>query len=142
MGDSASRRLAYEKGVRGEALAMEFLAARGAEILAQRYKTKFGEVDIIALDKDQAGGFMLAFVEVKVRETYADGVEAVHYRARRRIEKAALHFMSENEHYAGYGMRFDVIVLSSASPFGGAALGGEAVEFSVDYLDNAWEAGQ
>jgi putative endonuclease len=120
---SEARKQAYKKGVESEDLAAQLMRDQGYDVLAERYKTKFGEVDLVC-----AHGDMLVFVEVKARKTYVEGAEAVTYKARRRIENAALHFMSEHDAYRDYGMRFDVIVVSG--------------DKSVDHLDNAWQAGQ
>ena len=122
-----ARQRAYDKGVWSEELAVRHLEKQKFKILQQRYKTKFGEIDIVALKRD-----MLVFAEVKARPDYADGAEAVNYRARRRIEQAALHFIAMHEEaYADYAMRFDVIVVY------GDKKGG----LSLTHLDNAWEAG-
>jgi putative endonuclease len=84
-------------------------------------------VDLVCVQGDT-----LVFVEVKARKTYEEGAEAVTFKARRRIENAALFFVSEHDEYRDYGMRFDVVIVS------GDALGDK----SVDHLDNAWQAGQ
>ena len=49
-------------GIRGEQLAAEHLVRRGFRILERNYRTRWGELDIIAFD-----GHTLAFVEVKTR---------------------------------------------------------------------------
>jgi putative endonuclease len=124
---SEARVQAYQKGVDAESLAADMLRAQGCEVIAERYKTKFGEVDLVCVQGDT-----LVFVEVKARKTYEEGAEAVTFKARRRIENAALFFVSEHDEYRDYGMRFDVVIVS------GDALGDK----SVDHLDNAWQAGQ
>lgn len=49
-------------GDRGESYAARYLGAQGYRILAQKYRTKIGEIDLIAKDRDT-----LVFVEVKTR---------------------------------------------------------------------------
>jgi putative endonuclease len=115
----------YQKGVAAEALAADMLCEKGCEILEMRYKTRFGEVDIIAKDSDS-----LVFVEVKARKKQEDGLYAVSAKARARIENAALHYMSEHATYADLGMCFDVVVISEGDKEVGA--------ISVSHLDNAW----
>ena len=122
--DKTARQRAYDKGLVSEEIAVNLLKRSGLEVLAQRYKTKFGEIDIVARSADT-----LVFVEVKARGSFSEGAEAVNYRTRRRIEQAALYFITQHQDYADFGMRFDVIVVSSGG-------------MSVDYLDNAWMAGE
>ncbi len=49
-------------GKRGEDLASEYLKDRGYKILQKNFKSKTGEIDIVALEKD-----VLVFIEVKTR---------------------------------------------------------------------------
>src|ERR1700733_8653195 len=58
-----------ELGRRGEQLAAEHLVRRGFEIVERNYRTRWGELDIVAFD-----GRTLAFCEVKTRRTAAGGV--------------------------------------------------------------------
>ena len=51
-------------GIRGENLAADELERRGYAILARRYRTRHGEIDIVARD-----GETIVFVEVKVKDT-------------------------------------------------------------------------
>lgn len=52
-----------ESGKEGERKAVEYLKSKGWKILAENYRYKHGELDIIGLDKD-----VLVFVEVKYRK--------------------------------------------------------------------------
>lgn len=111
----------YAKGVAAENQAEDYLKAQGYEILRSRYKTKYGEIDLIARAND-----LICFVEVKVRAKKVDALEAVTPRTRKRIQNAALFFISENPELNDYAMRFDVITISG--------------DGSISHLDNAWEA--
>ncbi|MGH1376187.1 MAG: YraN family protein [Alphaproteobacteria bacterium] len=111
----------YARGVKGEALACDYLRRQGFEILQQRYKTKFGEVDIIARMQD-----LICFVEVKVRGSLEEALEAVTPRSRKRIEQSALFFISENPDVMSCDMRFDVVAITQGG--------------NITHLDNAWEA--
>lgn len=53
-----------ETGNRGETLAAEYLAKKGYKIVERNYRSKWGEVDIIAKDKN-----IVVFVEVKTKTT-------------------------------------------------------------------------
>jgi putative endonuclease len=119
----------YAKGVRAEDVAADYLAGQGYKILERRYKTKYGEIDIIALHEngqENDGQKTLCFIKVKVRKTYDEAVEAVTPRSRGRIEKSALFFLSQEPAYVTRSMRFDVVAITG---------GGE-----IWHLDNAWQA--
>jgi len=90
-----------------EDAAVKFLKGRGYKVIRRNYKTKFSEIDIIAEDKG-----VICFVEVKARHsrTFGEPSEAVCAAKQRRISKAAICYLKENnslEHLA----RFDVISL-------------------------------
>jgi putative endonuclease len=55
-------------GIKGEAIAAEFLKKKGYKILERNFRAKTGEIDLIALDSDT-----LVFVEVKARHTHEFG---------------------------------------------------------------------
>ncbi|MAF98505.1 MAG: YraN family protein [Micavibrio sp.] len=123
--------LAYERGLQSEKMAAQYLEEHGYEILKMRYKTKFGEIDIVAkIDS------LVVFVEVKARQNYSDGVEAIGAKSRKRIEQSALMFMAEHDAYKDLGMRFDVMVLYMQK----SAVDGNAA-MQIEHLDNAWMAG-
>jgi putative endonuclease len=103
----ARRRAAYRRGHSGEALAALRLRLVGYRILARRYRTKVGEIDLIA----RRGG-VLAFVEVKRRANAADALEAVSLRSQARIRRAAELFLRRNPELAALALRFDVMVVT------------------------------
>ena len=92
-------------GSSGEDAAVDLLKKRGYRILARNYKTKLGEIDIIARDKDT-----LAFIEVKARHSDRFGLpqEAVSVSKQRQISKAALIFLKEHS-LLEKKARFDVV---------------------------------
>ncbi len=92
------------KGAAGEVLAARFLRDNGYEILAGNYRTRFGEIDIIAADDEY-----IVFVEVKSRQegAYYTPREAVTADKQRRIIKTALLYITHNPDPRQ--MRFDVI---------------------------------
>ena len=96
----------YEKGVAGEWIAAWLLRFKGYRILAQRFKSGPGEIDLIARRRRT-----LAFVEVKARPSLREGLEAVTPRQRQRICRAAAVFLSGRPGLAGYDQRFDIIVV-------------------------------
>ena len=91
-------------GAWGEALAAEYLRRRGYTLLAANYRSRFGEIDLIA----QKGGFT-AFVEVKLRANgrFAEAREFVNRAKQERLRNTALLWLAEN---SGCGQpRFDVV---------------------------------
>jgi putative endonuclease len=92
-------------GKSGEENAVSFLKENGYKILARNYKTKLGEIDIIAVDKDT-----YCFIEVKTRHSDKFGLpsEAISSIKQRQISKAALNFLKENK-LLDKKARFDVV---------------------------------
>ena len=94
-------------GTNGEDLAVAELERLGYAILARRYRTNHGEIDIIARDGDT-----LVFVEVKVR-TSADcgsAAEAVTRYKQRRLASMASDYLSRSD-LSDVACRFDVIAI-------------------------------
>lgn len=118
---SERRRRAEARGRRGERIAALYLQLKGYRILARRYRTPVGEIDLIARK-----GSTLAFVEVKTRPTLKGGIEAVTDRQRRRSTRAVLTFLMQHPHAAGLDLRFDAVVVR---PWGWPR-----------HIVNAWEA--
>jgi putative endonuclease len=85
--------------------AADELAHRGYAILARRYRTRGGEIDIVARD-----GQTLVFVEVKARRSLGCGqtAEAVTRWKNRRIVSMAQHFLTRHRLH-GRACRFDVV---------------------------------
>ena len=75
---------AFRLGLSAESRAAIFLIAKAYRIVARRWKTPFGEIDIVARRRRN-----LVFVEVKARERLDDAAEAVTERSKRRIVAAA-----------------------------------------------------
>lgn len=91
-------------GAWGEALAAEFLRKRHYKILATNYRSRFGEIDLIAVNRRY-----LVFVEVKLRKSdrFANAYEYVDHRKQDRIRTTASIFLAENP--TDLQPRFDVI---------------------------------
>jgi len=92
-------------GRSGEELAVAFLEKSGYKILARNYKTRLGEIDIVAYDSDT-----ICFVEVKTRrsDNYGLPQEAVGGFKQRQIAKAALAYLKENNLFPKKS-RFDIV---------------------------------
>jgi len=85
------------------------LIAKGYRILARRFKTPAGEIDIVARRRG-----VLVFVEVKARERADEAAEAVTGRGKQRIAAAAALWLARNPTDAGRAIRFDVILVTPA----------------------------
>lgn len=99
-----------KNGMLGERFAADYLKAQGYRILATNFRTRFGEIDIIAQI-----GEILAFVEVKTRAASALGTpaEAVTAAKQKKLITAALQYMQA---YPGdLQPRFDVVAIVTAS---------------------------
>ncbi len=87
------------------------LRLKGFRILARRYRTPVGEIDLIA-----RRGRLVAFVEVKRRPSEAEAAEAVTAAGRRRIARAASAWLAAHPAAASLDLRFDVIVCAPGRP--------------------------
>ena len=98
-------------GRKGEELAADLLKDSGYKILYRNYRTKLGEIDIIAKDKET-----VCFIEVKTRSSdrFGCGSEAVLRLKQRQIAKAALSFLKEKQ-FLDKKARFDVVSLDCSS---------------------------
>ncbi|HAA93478.1 MAG: hypothetical protein CMM48_06855 [Rhodospirillaceae bacterium] len=102
----AKRRKAWRWGRGAEKLAVAALRCRGYRVLARQYRTKVGEIDLIARRKD-----VVVFIEVKARSSLPDGLVAISPRQQKRIVKAAGWFLQRHPHLANCSMRFDAIII-------------------------------
>ncbi len=95
----------YQYGVEAELAAINFLQKKDYKIIAQRYKTKLGEVDIVA-EIEQT----LVFIEVKARKSQ-ELIEAMLRKNQiNRIRNAARFFLAKNIKYQNHDVRFDFIL--------------------------------
>jgi len=98
---------AFRVGLSAESRAAALLVAKGYRIVARRFRSPVGEVDIVA-----RRGRLLVFVEVKARARLDDAAEAVLPRQQRRIAAAAAVWLA---HYPDDGegdIRFDVVLVA------------------------------
>lgn len=94
------------RGAAGEVMAARYLRKKGYTLIAANYRTRFGEIDIIAADKKY-----IAFVEVKLRSGAAiyTPEEAVTPLKQQKIVKAAMQYLQL--HPSDLQPRFDVIAI-------------------------------
>ena len=96
-----------ELGKSGEDLACAELERRGYAILERRYRTRFGEIDVIARDVDT-----IVFVEVKARmgEEFGGGAAAITRWKQRRVTQMAVDYLSRHRLH-NCPCRFDVVTV-------------------------------
>lgn len=97
---------AYRRGHVAEGFAALALRAKGYRILARRYRTKLGEIDLIARRGD-----LVAIVEVKARPTLLAAMDAISGLAQHRIEGAADLWLARQPDYALLSLRFDMVAV-------------------------------
>jgi putative endonuclease len=95
---------AYRSGLFAETLAALLLRLKGHCVVARRYKTPVGEIDLVALK-----GKRLAFIEVKRRKTAEDAAWMVPAK-QRRIVRAAQYWLAGHPDFAGHDIAFDVVL--------------------------------
>lgn len=97
----------FNRGISAESVAAGYLIGKGFRILARRFRSKAGEIDIIARDRST-----LIFVEVKTRASLDDAAEAITPRQRARIIGTAEAFLAQNPLLSGLNMRFDAVLVA------------------------------
>lgn len=92
-------------GSKGEDIASAFLKKKNYKILSRNFRTRYGELDIVAQDKD-----IIVFVEVKTRKSrsHGTGIEAITPQKIEKLHQISLQYMQK---VLGYEpkCRFDVI---------------------------------
>lgn len=111
MRPAGRRSPAQSAGDAGEELAARFLEARGMAIVARNYRTRLGEIDLIARD-----GEVLVFVEVRLRadERFGGAAASVGPAKQRRLAAAAGAYLARLERAPR--CRFDVVTLEGGAP--------------------------
>lgn len=105
-----SRLKAFARGRGAETFAALALMLKGYRILARRFKTPVGEIDIIA-----RRGRRLAFIEVKQRPTVELCHAAITFETRQRVRRAANWWMSRQPRYHDHDQGFDLVFVAGRS---------------------------
>src|SRR5437763_14844039 len=100
------RQAAFRRGLSAETRAAVVLLLKGYRILARRWQSPVGEIDIVARRRR-----VLVFVEVKARARLDDAAEAVSERQRRRIAAAAQAWLAWHPEHASAEIRFDAVLV-------------------------------
>ncbi len=114
------------QGSQWEKLAESFLHKRGLRTLERNYHSRFGEIDLIMMDRQT-----LVFTEVRYRRdsAYGSGAESVTFTKQKRITRAAQRFLQHHQHHASLACRFDVV-----------SIGNEEGRVILNWIRNAFDA--
>ena len=114
-------------GAWGEAIAASYLQSKRYKLLAHGYRTRFGEIDLIASDRK-----FILFVEVKTRKNsdFAQAREFVDSKKQERIRKAAMEYLIECP--SKLQPRFDVIEIY-------APQGTQTEKPTINHLEDAFQ---
>ncbi len=111
-------------GINGEKIASAYVKKMGLTILETNYRQKMGEIDIIAAKNN-----LIAFIEVKIRQTYQYGhpEEAVDRKKKRRIIRTAKYYLVTHNLYDKRVVRFDVLAIQR-----------KGSSYEIEYFENAF----
>ena len=101
------RQVAFRLGLSAESRAAGYLIAKGFRIVARRWKSPVGEIDIVARRRA-----LLVFVEVKARERLDDAAWSVTPRQRARIIAAAEAWLAQFPDQRIRDIRFDAMLVA------------------------------
>ncbi len=109
----------------GEAKAAEYLRKKGFVIISANYRSRFGEIDLIAENKAT-----IVFVEVKLRKNsnFANAYEFVTPTKQKKIRKTAEMWLSENR--TEKNLRFDVVEIYAPDGVSG--------KYTINQIENAF----
>lgn len=104
---STKRKRNHQRGILAEYLACALLMLKGYRLVAMRYKTPVGEIDLIM----RRGG-ILAIIEVKARADHATAAAAIHAHNQSRVIRASQVFLVSHPEYASMQVRFDAVLVA------------------------------
>ena len=117
--------LARTKGDKVERFVLKYLTSKGLRLIEQNFNTRYGEIDLVMLDKAT-----LAFVEVRFRakSSHGSGAESVDYRKQQKIIKTAHVFLQQTKNMQQHNCRFDVVSVTL-----------QHKRLSADWVQNAFQ---
>jgi len=102
-----ARVAAFHTGLSAEGRAAAYLMVKGYRILARRFRTPYGEIDIVARRRN-----LVAFVEVKARASLDEAAYAVTPRQQQRIIAAAEAWLMAHPEHGDFDLRFDAMLIA------------------------------
>lgn len=103
---------AERRGRLAESAAALWLAMKGYRLLARRFETPVGEIDLIAWQRQPKPHGTVCFIEVKWRPTLSAASEAIAPRQRARLERAGALFLQRRPALAAADVRFDAMLMA------------------------------
>ncbi len=99
----------YIKGKKGEDIACKYLEEKGYLVIERNYRTKDGEIDIIARDGD-----IIVFTEVKCWQTIpvSEAEFSINMIKKKRMINSAMQYVFENKNFSSFDIRFDFIFIN------------------------------
>lgn len=104
--DHRTRRRAEERGRFAETLAAWSCRLLGFRVLAMRYRTPFGEIDLVLRRRS-----LLVFAEVKARPSLTEALEALRPNQQARLAQAAEIYLRDHPVHSACSIRFDLIAI-------------------------------
>lgn len=98
---------AFRTGLSAESRAAAYLIAKGYRILAKRFRTPYGEIDLVARKRN-----LVAFIEVKARASLDEAAYAITSRQQARIVNAAQAWLMAHPEHAEFELRFDAVLIA------------------------------
>lgn len=100
--------LNLRKGLRYENEARQYLEDCGLDWIESNYRCRFGEIDLVMIDRDS-----LCFIEVKFRHSmrFGGAASAISQAKQRKISKSAQNYLVQHSRYASCAMRFDALLI-------------------------------
>lgn len=100
-----------DHGRKAEQLARQLLEAQQLKFIDSNYHCRFGEIDLIMLDKNNT----LVFVEVRYRKNqqFGGAIESITHSKQNKLRLTASHYLQKKN--SNKNARFDVVLLSSLS---------------------------
>ena len=111
----------YFRGRYSERIATNFLKRNGYKIIKRNFKSKLGEIDIIA----KQGNYLVA-CEVKYRNNEDILLYSISVKQQRRIKNALLIFLAIHKEYNSCNIRFDAMFINNNN--------------DVNHITNAWDS--
>jgi len=114
-----------QRGAWAERLAASYLEQQGCEIIERNFRSRYGELDLVALQKTE-----LVIVEVRYRRSihYGRPEETVNESKQRKVVIATEYFLKRHAKYTEWPIRFDVLAIS-----------GEQAKPEIMWINNAFD---
>ncbi len=106
---SNSQPLHLERGRRAESAALDYLEAKGLELVETNYSCLCGEVDLVMMDRDE-----LVFIEVRYRKSllFGGAIDSINAAKKRKLKLTAEYFLQNNRKMEFKHCRFDVLAIT------------------------------